>query len=448
MGLIKTVKEKLHNIHVLSLMTNGSVAVIGMVTYALLCHTLSLAERGVWLMFQSTFLLTDSLRAGFLSTGFIKFYAGTSVSQARGIAGSAWVIAIVITLLFCLLSIPGFFFSYLIKDPGLVFFVKWFGVLSLVSLPYFMASCIVQAEGRFDRFLKLRLVNLISFMAGVILLIVFHERSVLSVVYAFFAAFVISSIFALSSGWSKIGTLGKQNRPDILKLYHFGKYTVGTAISSNFFLTIDNFIVNFMLGPAALAVFDIGVKLLEIIEIPMRSFAASTMPILSAAFNRGQKDDLMLTMKKLVGMLTIVMIPIVILVIIFAEIPIGLLGGGKYLNTEAVNLFRLFILFALLTPADRFFALTLDAVHRPGVNFYKVLGMLALTLIFDYIGISLFGNIYGIAYAYLVPLIFGIVVSYFALQQYAKFGFWSIYGFGYQETKAVIAAALAKFRKA
>ena len=447
MSLIQQVREKLYNIHVLSLLTNGSVAVIGMVTYALLCHTLTLTERGVWLMFQSTFLLTDSLRTGFLSTGFIKFYAGTTAEVGRRVAGSAWLIAIVITLIFCCISIPGIFLSHLIEDAGLVFFLKWFGVLSLISLPYFMASCIVQAESRFDRFLKLRLVNLISFMAGIVLLLFFYERSVLSVVYAYFISFVISSLFALLSGWSRISTIRQQTKANVLELYHFGKYTVGTALSYNFFLTIDNFMINFMLGPAALAVFDIGVKLLEIIEIPMRSFAASGMPILSGAFNRNEKETVIQTMKKLIGMLTMVMIPIVLLVIVFAEIPIGLRGGGKYLNTEAVNLFRLFMLFALLSPADRFFALTLDAVHRPGVNFYKVLVMLLLTLIFDYVGIALMGNIYGIAFASLVPVTTGIVISYLALQKYAVFGFWDVYRYGYQETKAAVSNIFSRFRK-
>src|SRR4051812_16251404 len=109
---ISKLKEKLNNPHLLSLATNGSMAALTMITYAVICRTLPLAERGVWLLFQSTVILTDCLRSGFLSTGFIGMYAGLGKGKARLVAGSAWYIALLITLGFCLLNIPSYLLAY------------------------------------------------------------------------------------------------------------------------------------------------------------------------------------------------------------------------------------------------------------------------------------------------------------------------------------------------
>lgn len=429
----KKITSKFKNQHFLSLSGNGVMSIFGMLTYAMLCRILSLPDLGIWLFFQSIFLLVDTFRSGFLTTAFIKFYSGTENERASQVAGSAWYIAIIITLIFLLLNIPGFFISSYIDDKGVSAFLKWFGVTYLSSLPFFMATCVVQAKQRFDRLLYLRIVNQGSFIIFVLVLLFLKHASVELIIYAYLTSFVISSSFALLMGWTEVSAFAKRTKEDISNMYHFGKYSVGTTLSSNLFRTTDNFIINFMLGPSALAIYNLGARLMEVIEIPLRSFAASGMPMLAAAYNTGDKEGVIKVMKKFTGLLTMCLLPIVILTIIFADIPMTLIGGQKYVGTEAANVLRLFMTFALLFPADRFMALTLDVIHRPKVNFIKVVCMLAINLIGDFVGVYLTGNIYGIAVASFFPSLVAVVVGYFALQSYYKFNFWQIYIEGYHE---------------
>ena len=203
-----------------------------------------------------------------------------------------------------------------------------------------------------------------------------------------------------------------------------------------------------MLGPAALAVYNLGQSLMQLVEIPLRSFAATGMPMLSAAFNKDNRDEVIYTMKKFAGMLTVILVPAVIVAVLTANFAIALIGGGKYVHTEAANVFRLFMTFALLYPADRFFALTLDVIHRPQVNFYKVLVMLAANITFDFIGIYIFGNVYGIAITTVVPTLIAVSIGFWALNKYQKFSFLNVYAVGWKETRNLITSALKKNNKA
>jgi O-antigen/teichoic acid export membrane protein len=435
---LNKIAEKLKNKHVLSLASNGLMAVMGLVIFAVLNRVLSLDANGIWIVFQSTFLLVDTFRSGFLSTAFVKFYAGKDEERALEVAGSAWYIAIGITLVFLLLNIPGYLFAHHLQDAGFSLFVKWFGVTFLASLPYLMATCILQAEERFDRLLSLRLVNQFSFVAGIIIIYFLGDINIEKIVYAYIASFLISSIFALLKGWTRVKSIYKKNANDIKDLYHFGKYSVGTILSANLFRTIDIYVINLMLTPSAVAIYNLGLKLMEVIEIPLRSLVSSGMPMMVAAFNKGKKVEVIGVMRKFVGMLTLAMIPILLGVILLADLPIAVIGGGKFMNTEAANVLRIFMVIALLYPADRFMALTLDVIHQPKVNFYKILVMLVVNLIADVIGVYVFGNIYGIVVASFFPVLAAIIIAHTALQKYFRFSFWHMYLSGYKDLKLQI----------
>ncbi|MES2332691.1 MAG: oligosaccharide flippase family protein [Bacteroidota bacterium] len=430
--------SKLKNKHFLSLAGNAIMSLFGLVLIALLYRSLSVPELGMWIFFQSTVLLIDTFRSGFLTTAFIKFYAGTEETRAKEIMGSAWFIAIAITGIFLVLNIPAFLLVNVVHDPGLLLFLKWFGLTFICTLPSFMASCKVQAEQRFDRLLYIRFVSQMLFIGSILLLIVTKKNNLQNIIYANLAASLITSFFTILRGYSGIASFGNRTKQGIKELFNFGKYSVGTTLSANLFRTSDTFIINFLLGPAALAIYNLGQRLMEVIEIPLRSFAATAMPSLSAAYNQDKRDEVIYILKKYAGMLTVALVPVCILCLFFADIPINLIGGGKYAGTEAANVFRLFMTFALLFPADRFLALTLDVIHQPRINFIKVLVMLAANIGGDFAGIAVFGNIYGVAITTVIPTLIGVLVGYYALRRYIAFSFWDMYRVGYNEIKELI----------
>ena len=431
----------------MSLAGSGSMAILAMATVAILYRSLPVNEMGAWVFFQTVFVLLDTFRTGFLQVALIKFYTGTEDPRASEVLGSVWFLALMITGILCLVNAAALPFLHLVTSSSFSILIEWFGITFLSTLPVTIAGWILQAYQRFDKLLVLRVVNQGSFLIFVVVLAFFHNLNLTTLLIVNFTCNIIVSTVCIVSGWTRIKSFSKRTKDCIREIFHFGKYSVGTTISTNLLKSSDSFIIMFVLGPAgpaALAMYNIPNRLMEVIEIPLRSFLATGMPSLSEAFNKNRKEEVADIMQKYAGMLTLALIPVSILAIVFADLAIGILGGGKYLDTYAVSVFRIFMSFAWLYPVDRFLGVTLDIIHKPRINFIKVLVMLATNIVFDFIGIYLFGNINGVALATLFTFLSGTLFGYYWLRKYLPITLKGIFQTGYDEIKKVIQNKLHK----
>ncbi|MHB1177477.1 MAG: lipopolysaccharide biosynthesis protein [Daejeonella sp.] len=436
---MSSILTRLNNKYILSLAGNGIMSGVGMVTSIILLRALSINDMGIWILFFTSFLLLDTVRSGFLTVAFIKFFSGAEEERGDEIIGSTWVIAIAITGVFLILNIPAYFIANYIENEGISLFFKWFGITYIVSLPFFVANCILQAKQRFDQLLILRIFNQGSFVILLFLFIALDNINIHTVIYSYIVSNLFSSLMGMINGWTLLGKIKYVSQNALLELYHFGKFSVGTALSASLFGTADKFIINFILGPVALAIYDTGAKLIQVVEIPLRSFIATAMPTLSSCYNKGLKKEVLVVMKKYIGMITIMLVPFIFLTFIFADYIILILGGEKYVNSVAPDILRIFMVISLLYPVDRFLALTLDVIHQPKINFYKVIFMLIVTIITDGIGIYLTGNVFGVVIATVFPVLTGIFISFYALNRYyEKFNFIDIYILGFKELKILL----------
>ncbi|GAA4095148.1 oligosaccharide flippase family protein [Mucilaginibacter panaciglaebae] len=428
----------IRNKYFLSLAGNIIMSGLGLVTMTLIYRSLSKTDAGTWVFFQSILLLVDTFRSGFLTTAFIKFYSGASEKRTAEVAGSSWFLALGVTGLLVLAGLGSFFFLGDVKDEGLLLFFKWSGVYYAFSLPWFLATCVIQGDQLFDRLLYIRLSNQGSFIVFILLLIISSKISLPYVLFAYLLSNLITSVFAFAKGWTRITNLRNRTTATIKEIYNFGKYSVGTSLSANMFNTSDTFIINFMLGKPALAIYNLGQTLMQLVEIPLRSFAVTAMPELAAAYNQNNREGVIFIMKKYAGMISVLLIPAALIGCALADLPIYVIGGGKYAGTEAANVFRLFLTFAILFPPDRFFALTLDVIHQPRINFYKVLVMLAVNIGSDFAGVYLTHSVYGVAFATIMPILTGTIIGFWALNKYNQFSFGSIFKVGYVESFALL----------
>lgn len=432
----------LQNKYFLSLSGNVIMSGLGMLNMALYYRGLSISDAGIWVYFTAILTLIDSIRSGFITTAFIKFYAGSTTERAKDVAGSTWFVGGCITGLLILVNIPFLFFQHLINNPGYVLLIRLFSVCFICMLPWFIATCVVTAEQRFDKLLYIRFVNVGGFTIYLILLIVFKKMSVNNIAFAYIFSHFVTSIFCLAKGWARLTTFGKRTKATILELYHFGKYSLGTSLSANLWAFSDSFMLQTLIGGkegyAAIAIFNLGTNLMQVVEILLRSFAATALPSLAAAFNRNEEESVIYIMKKYIGIITLMLIPIILFGWLLADLPIYIIGGGKYIHSPAANVFRILLAFAIISPADRFFALTIDVINKPKINFYKLLVMLATNIIFNYIGLLIFHNVYGVTATTFAPILVGLIVGYYTLNHWRKFSFWDTFVVGWRETKLTL----------
>ncbi|MFD0793903.1 lipopolysaccharide biosynthesis protein [Mucilaginibacter litoreus] len=435
--------KKLVNKHTISLATSAAMPVIGMLVLSLMSHNLSAADFGNYIFLLITILLADTFRNGFVQTSLIKFYAGTSKKRSFEIAGSAWYVGLIQTFVFIAIDAIVYLF-YHSKSVDAEITIQWFGIIYLSTLPAAIASYILQAEEKFGQMLLLQVINQGLFLLFILILIFTRHLSFQTAVYAYFGGSVITSIFTILNGWSKIRTLKHRTSLSVKKLAHFGKFSVGTSISSYLLRSSDTFIIKLMFNPALLAVYYIPQRLMEVFEIPMRAGVATAMPELSAAVHQDDQTSVARIMKRYAGMLTVALIPIAIVSFILGGLVIDLLFGKKYHDTEALNIFRLFMCYVMLMPIDRFFGITLDIINKPQLNMMKVIIMLIVNVVGDFVGILIFKSLYAVAIVSLFTFFSGAIFGYWALKKHLKFTIRDIFKLGYSELKRVVGDLLKK----
>lgn len=429
------IMAKLRNKHFMSLAGNVAMAGLAMLTVALLYRSLSLEEIGYWFFYQTLFMLVDTFRTGFLQVALIKFYTGTEPGRANEVLGSVWYLALLITVIMIGINLSLVPFMGSITNTGLLVTIQWFGITFLATLPSSIASWIQQSDQRFDRLLILRVINQGSFIISVVLLILFREMSLQMIMLVNAISNALVSIATLLLGWTRFRTFFSRTRTCIKEVYHFGKFSVGTTISANLLRSSDIFIITFLLGPAAVAVYNIPVRLMELIEIPIRSTVATGMSSLARAFNKNNLKEVGYILQKYAGTLTVAFVPVAIGAILLADIGVGILGGGKYVNTEAANVYRIMMFLAIFYPIDRFIGVSLDIIHQPQANLVKVIMMVIANIVGDFAGITLLGNIYGVALGTLLPLCVGIFYGYYRLNKFVPFKLPGVFVFGYIQNR-------------
>lgn len=414
---MKYLNSIFRNKYVLSLLSNGSSAIIGMLTLTLLFRHLSLNDMGEYSFFLTVLLFFDTFRSGFLSTAFINFYAGEEPIKKDKVAGAAWVIAICITGIFLLVNGIAYLFADRVADSSIRLFLQYFGVIYLFSLPFFMANCVLQARQQFDRLLALNLTNQGSLIVFIIAIILSGELTVVHVIYCYMASNLLSSGIAIACRWTLISKVKLARRSNIRELFNFGKYSVGTSITATLMNLSGTFIIKFLLGTAALAVYNAGSKLIQIVELPLRSVVFAAMPTMSEAYNQGDKIGVLRMTQKYIGLFSFALLPICLATILFADYAILLLAGEKYVTTEAPNLLRIYMIITLLYPAERFLALTIDVFRLPKINFIKVVIMVVVGVLSCFVAVYVTNSIYAVTLSSAVSIVIGLVIGSIALSR-------------------------------
>lgn len=469
-------KKILSSNNFLSLANNGLVAIFGFLSFLLLVRILSQETFGEWILFITAGNFIDMLRFGITRTALVRFLSGASEKEAEQLMGANYIINLVSTAIIAVIIIAAYLiFPDALDASGFGMFFKWYPLLSFLTLGFNNAQSVLQARMKFDSMLYLRIINVGSFM--LFLAVNFFLKYDIDVVlFAYLATNFLSSLVASIFNWDGIKYLFKATKKASSTILDFGKYTTGTLIGSNLLKSSDTFIIGLspFLGTTGVALYSIPLKLTEIIEIPLRSFTATAFPDMSKASIMKDNEGVKSIFYANAGGMTFLMIPLMIFSFIFAEQIVYILGGQDYIITA--NIFRIFCIYGLLLPIDRFIGVALDSVNQPRLNFYKVVYMAAANIIgdsivvfgfaFTFLGFSwmillLNGVMPDVAYQLahgftmvrtlewvaIVTILFtiiGIVVGYSYLNKALKLRFIDIFVIGFASGKQMIKSTLSR----
>lgn len=233
--------------------------------------------------------------------------------------------------------------------------------------------------------------------------------------WAFSAAMLAGALSAAAvTGWFARPYLRWSARLDrdwAVRLASYGKFVLGTNLSTMFYKNIDKLTLGQILGPAAFALYDAAGRVAQLVEAPAFSIAAVVFPKSAEKMALEGKTGVRELYERSVGATLAVILPFVALVLIFAEPVLWAFAGPKY--TGAANLLRLTALFGLFMPYAVQFGTVLDSTGKPAVNFAFTLFTALLNLGLSAWLVSVFG-LYGAAYATLS----GYALSFMLMQFY------------------------------
>jgi len=419
--MIYFIKKLIKGNNFLSLAANLSTSVMGLISFVILIRILSIDDFGKWVLFTTPASLIDMLRLGLTRESTVRYMSSIDDNGKKYLLGSSWFIGIItILIISVLLYSLVLIFPTPIKSFGYDIFFYWYPIFAIANLPWNYAWSILQAEMDFNKIFWIRFFNLGFFLLSLFLAYIFvNQINVTIVVLIYIITNVLTSLFCIYKKWTGLNYLKYISKEKINQILAFGKFSMASSIGSSLLKSADNFIISFSVfcGPTGVALYAIPLKFIELLEIPLRSFAATAFPKLSKASIEENKEEFKRVFYQYTGSITILFLVVGFFALILNKYFILILGGSQYKESiQGLSYVMIaVIIYGLLLPVDRFTGVALSSLNKPQKNFYKIIYMATANIIGDIIAIFVMHELFPQLSVLTLLLFVGIASIIFTL---------------------------------
>lgn len=381
----------------------GYAAQLGLafISFLLLVRAMSPYDFGVWVLFLTPISFAEMGRIGLTQNAVVKFHIEHREKKTSILSAGLFLNTLCTLLLSLLLITISFPLAHLWSAPELPQLMLWYPVIALVhgTARYFDAIHMAQQDFRGIFWSKSLYGSF--FILGIIW--VWWKQGMVSIHYLpllqLLAAIPSLLIYVLYR--RTYLAFGKVEVVWIRKIFHFGKFVLGTNFSSMFFNKVDLLMLAFFLNPIAVGLYNVATRITNYMEVPMSGISQAIYPRLAQVGKEQGYLKVGALYERSVGYLLALTIPIVFIVFFFPEPIIRLVAGEQYLASAPI--LSILVIAVLVKPWGRLFGITLDAIGKPKSNFYFLLAGLVLNIILNGIFIQFWG-LRGAAFATLLSL--------------------------------------------
>ncbi len=396
------------NKHAQSLFEKVGTSGLAIISFIILARVFSQNDFGQWILYLTLLTFVDMIKCGVVKTALIKYASGSKQDYQHELIGSSWILNLILVSIITI-GCYSIYYLDIFQLEGIIFFLLFYPIYAIVSMPFFYFLWNNQAFLEFKKITLLRIFNALVFLM-VCLLSLFISINLQQLIIMHLLIFSISSILALYLGNTGCLYLIKATKSTCYKIIRFAQFHMLAFLGSNLLKSADVFLIGAFLGPVAIAIYSIPLRLIEVIEAPLKSAVAVAFPVISSHDNNNNKSALKDSIEKYIGILTLLYIPFMTILYLLSEPLVLLIGGDKYL--DAVYIFQLFLIYGLFLPFDRLTGITLDAIGLPKLNFYKVVIMASINIIGDILVIYFFKSLELVALVTVMNVISGMIIGY------------------------------------
>lgn len=402
-------------------------AALGLLGFLLLTRGLEKSLFGDWVLYTSLATFFDLLRFGLTSTALVRFASGGSSEQKKAYLGTSFKIGLyavlaLAVLLWFILFLTDYF--ELRMNNGYYLFLQYYPILAILNLSWNNSVSYFQAGQNFKSILVIRLMNVGTFVLFLIVNHLFLRWGIMEILYAHLVCNLLPSILVFVKKWDGLLYIKRATKETLSEMLNFGKFSMGTLVGSSLLRSADTFIIGLspVLGSVGIAQYAIPLKLTDLLGIPLRSFTVTAFPKMSKLSLDGKINEFRDVFYSYSGAVTFLFIPVAIGGFIFAEPLVWILGGDQYKDSIPLlaNIFRIFSVYSILLPLDRFTGVALDSINLPKMNFYKVVVMTSANIIGDLVAVFVFQSLQAVALVTVVFTLIGIFIGYYYLNREIK----------------------------
>ncbi len=289
--------------------------------------------------------------------------------------------------------------------------------LSFISLVPSVAIWFCQAKQGFKQMLYVRAVIQLSFLVFVFAGL-FWEYSLNMVFMGYVMSWLIATLFVLFASLVKLSWVFNTEKAYRKKLLAYGKFTMTTLLGSNMLKNSDTYLIMGFLNEVSVARYSVPDRILGFIDMPIRAFTTADFPRFVALVNQKLSAELQAGFNKGLGLAIVVVWPIALFVFIGAEELVAHIAGPNYRNSSLI--LRIFAIYGLLLPLDRYTGITIDALGFPKMNMLKVMSMLVLNVVGDAVVLTLGYALEAVAVVSAATYSLGVVFGFIVIRRHVK----------------------------
>lgn len=401
----------------LTLLNRVSVTAFGLLNFFFLIRILDQNNFGIWVIFLSITSLSESIRNAFIYNPLLRYLNSAEEKDRNDIISASLVLnliaATVISLVFIVVALT---IDYFMDAPPLrnMLLISIIAIYGFTWFAHF--SFLQQANFKFSGTFYSTFLQKFTLFAYVLYVFIFDaDTSLYQLALVYSLGYVFSSTSAFWFARKERAFNKGFERSWLSKLFHYGKFTLGTNLSTMLNKSTKDWFLAGMIGTAAVAVFAPAVRVANLFQIPLDAIASVFYPeMINRVKNEGFKAAKHLY-EKSVGLILVVMVPGVLLVFFLAKPIVLFIAGPEY--PASIPILQIMAFYGIFEPFQRQFGVTLNAIGKAHINFYFVIISSVIGIIITFLSIRYFGII-GAAYGTLITYsLAAVVIQYILYKQ-------------------------------
>jgi len=401
----------------LTLFNRIAITAFGLLNFFLLVRMLPKNDFGIWIIYLSILALSESIRNAFIYNPLLRYLNSVDEKRKPQIISASLVLnllaACIISLVFVILA---YTIDYLMDAPELrpMFLISILSVFGFTLFAHF--NFLQQANLKFFGTVVSTMIQKGSLFVFILIVFLLKiETSLFDLALAYSLGYILSSIVAFIFAREERTFKLSFNKKWLGQLANYGKYTLGTNISTMLNKSTREWFLGGMIGSSAAAIFSPSVRVTNLYTIPLSAIASIFYPQMINRVKHEGNSAAKHMYEKSVGIILIAMIPAVLFIYFMAEYIVVIMAGPGY--EESIPILKLMAIIGVFEPFQRQFGVTLNAIGKAHINFYFILVSSLIGIVTTYFFIDYYG-ILGAAYSTLITYaLASVVIQYILYKQ-------------------------------